>query len=296
MIRRAPRRHRGPSLSRPPPHPAHVDSAALIHIEHPPAPPLRRFVRCLWLLESPAGAPSPPADRVLPDGCVEAVVHFHDTFERDEPGGGTTRNTCALVGQIRTSLLLRPLGRVGVLGIRFEPAGAGLLLRQTMRDLAGRSAVLGDVLGATADALAGAVACARTPRARIAAAEAILRPLAASASARRSLAEEASAALAGSFGMRSLSDVCEELGAAGRRLERRFLDEVGIPPKSLARILRFQSAVRLLRAHPALPLAHVAADAGYCDQAHLTRDFTEFAGEPPGRWRAAEHALAAAFV
>jgi AraC-like DNA-binding protein len=71
------------------------------------------------------------------------------------------------------------------------------------------------------------------------------------------------------------------LGIGDRQLRRRFLDAVGYGPKTLERILRFQRFLAL--AADTRDLARLALDAGYADQAHLTRECTRLAGLPPAR-------------
>jgi AraC-like DNA-binding protein len=67
------------------------------------------------------------------------------------------------------------------------------------------------------------------------------------------------------------------LGA--RQLRRRFADAVGYGPKTLQRILRFQRFLAL--AQTSTDLARLALEAGYADQAHLTRECSRLAGLPP---------------
>ena len=71
-----------------------------------------------------------------------------------------------------------------------------------------------------------------------------------------------------------------ELGCSRRYLARRFAAEVGLPPKALARQIRFAHVCARVRQEPAA-WARLAAEAGYCDQAHLSRDFHELAGTTP---------------
>lgn len=70
------------------------------------------------------------------------------------------------------------------------------------------------------------------------------------------------------------------LGIGDRQLRRRFLDAVGYGPKTLERILRFQRFLGLA-SHADADLARLALEAGYADQAHLTRECTRLAGLPP---------------
>jgi AraC-like DNA-binding protein len=75
--------------------------------------------------------------------------------------------------------------------------------------------------------------------------------------------------------------LADEVGWSRRHLVSRFHQQIGLPPKTLARILRFERLLSRLR--PAAP-AHwtrLAAECGYYDQAHLNRDFREFTGITP---------------
>ena len=95
----------------------------------------------------------------------------------------------------------------------------------------------------------------------------------------------------GAIGVRELA---AEVGWSARNLTRRFTTEIGLGPKAAGRVARFDTARRLLADRPKGPnpgLARLAADCGYADQAHLSREFTEMSGQSPLRWLAAEMPL-----
>ena len=73
-----------------------------------------------------------------------------------------------------------------------------------------------------------------------------------------------------------------ETGLSARQLRRRFHAAVGYGPKTLERVLRFRNAVDAIDGGER-DLVRVALDAGYADQAHLTRECTRLAGLPPAR-------------
>jgi AraC-like DNA-binding protein len=83
-----------------------------------------------------------------------------------------------------------------------------------------------------------------------------------------------------------IADLADEVGWSPRHLTSRFRAEVGLRPKEAARVVRFDRVRR--RIAPGVRLADLAADGGYFDQAHLTRDFNEFAGCSPSQWLADE--------
>jgi len=89
-------------------------------------------------------------------------------------------------------------------------------------------------------------------------------------------------------GTMDLSVLAREVGWSSRYLSRRFGVEVGLSPKAAARVVRFDRARRLLQHRAATKegpaLAALATACGYYDQAHLARDFGQFAGCAPSRW------------
>jgi AraC-like DNA-binding protein len=97
------------------------------------------------------------------------------------------------------------------------------------------------------------------------------------------------------WGMIPIGKLAAGAGVGARQLERRFLDEVGVTPKLLARISRFQRVFRAIERRP-IGWTRVAAECGYYDSSHLVRDCREFAGEPPSRALDGAEALTLAFT
>jgi AraC-like DNA-binding protein len=85
-----------------------------------------------------------------------------------------------------------------------------------------------------------------------------------------------------------VGDLATEVGWSRRHLTQRFRDEVGLTPKVMARVLRFDRARHMLQRTDAPSIAEVAATCGYFDQAHLTREWNELAGCSPTVWLAGE--------
>lgn len=73
--------------------------------------------------------------------------------------------------------------------------------------------------------------------------------------------------------------LARELGWSHRRLIARFRDDIGLPPKAVARIVRFERVRRVLDGEPAMGLAQAAATCGFADQAHLAREARDLVGD-----------------
>lgn len=96
------------------------------------------------------------------------------------------------------------------------------------------------------------------------------------ANAAADLAEQGAAA--------TVAELAERIGVGERQLQRICRRRIGLGPKWLLQRRRLQdAAARLGEADPPA-LADLAAELGYADQAHFTRDFTTVIGRPPGRF------------
>jgi AraC-like DNA-binding protein len=78
-----------------------------------------------------------------------------------------------------------------------------------------------------------------------------------------------------------VESVTKEVALSERQLRRRFDRAVGYGPATLLRVQRFQRFLSLARQHPGTTLARLAFDAGYADQAHLTRECARLSGLTP---------------
>jgi AraC-like DNA-binding protein len=79
-----------------------------------------------------------------------------------------------------------------------------------------------------------------------------------------------------------IAQLSECIGCSSRQLQRRFTSAVGYGPKTFQSVLRFQRLLSLAaRATASRSLAQFSVDAGYADQAHMTREVQRFSGSPP---------------
>ena len=246
-----------------------------------PIPQLTRVVDRLWTLEGDALPSGAPAEPVLPDGRPELILHFGDPFERVEADGSSARQATILyAGQVTSPLLLRPTGRIAVLGIRFHPFGAAALFDHPQHELAG--ATLG--LDHISVALRRALERVRDSACLAGAAQLVQQVLLGRCdpAAIDPRVRFAVHAIDRSAGRISIERMARAAGLTRRHLERRFLDSVGVTPKRLARVARFQRALQLLQGNGAVRSgAETAAACGYADQSHFIREFRQFAGCSP---------------
>jgi transcriptional regulator GlxA family with amidase domain len=84
--------------------------------------------------------------------------------------------------------------------------------------------------------------------------------------------------------------LCHQVGWNYKRLERAFLKEVGYTPKTYAKLVRFNKAIRRMKTDPSL--TSVGHACGYYDQAHFIKDFSRFAGTTPRQFRSEENPVA----
>ncbi len=247
--------------------------------EFKPVPALSAYVECFWLLEGYA-APAAAPERLLPDGCVELIVNLGERFrEFDATGRSALQPACLVVGQMTRPVLVAPTGAVELLGIRFAPGGTLPFLPVPPGELTDRITPLADLAKALERELGEALERLDLWRERLACVENILLRRLCAVNMRHSL-QPALAQLVKSGGQISVDRLAADIGLSNRQLERRFIREVGLGPKLLSRILRFQQVFRAVEAASA-DWADLAVACGYYDQAHLIRDFRQFAGQTP---------------
>jgi AraC-like DNA-binding protein len=235
--------------------------------ELPPSPDLAAFVACGWVRvvrPVPGALPLP----VVPDGCADIITRDHAAPVLVGPD--TRARWPALTnGAVITGLRLRPGALRALVGF-----GAAEVL-----DI---SVPLADVSPA-ARGLHAQLLDTTTLQARLALLEQWVRERL-RGTARDCAVIQACRTLAAQPGL-DVANVATALGWHVRTLHREFVVACGYGPKMMQRILRVQQATRAAhRALQPLRLSEVAAQAGFADQAHMTREFRAITGTTPSHY------------
>jgi AraC-like DNA-binding protein len=222
--------------------------------------------------------------RELPHGGVVLVINFGAAWRVADPrrAGQPQSYGSFVAGVDDFASLVDCNGRAFCLQVNFTPIGARRFFGLPMHELSRRVVPLGEVIGADADRLADRLFQAPDWAGRFDIVErAILARLA------RAPLEDGGIAWAWTRithrgGLCSIAGLARELHCSRKHLVARFHDQIGLPPKSVAGIVRFNRALRLIGAAPHPDLASIAAQAGYFDQPHFNRDFLALSGITPG--------------
>jgi AraC-like DNA-binding protein len=244
----------------------HAATPGSSYREYRPAPALARHLLCFWSQVIGDGRLAHP-QRVLPDGCID-IVWIGEAAPM--VAGPATRTVIAE---------LPP--RSVVIGGRFHPGAAPCLLGLPASELLNQEIPLRQIWGPAADEPSARIGAAANVAAKLAIAE---RELAARGIAARPGDPLVAAAVRwlARHPAGRVERLSELLDIGSRQLRRRLRASVGYGPKTLQRVLRLQWLLALAGRDPERPaLAALAAEAGYADQAHMTRELGELAGRAP---------------
>ena len=239
---------------------------------------LRGYVRSYTGYLEPGETPL--ARREIPTGDVSLVISFGPSLTITDPRSRSAVPHSSFVAGVHDGhALTQTPGPQHGIEARLTPIGAYRLLGVPMNRLANRSVAFEELVGTEAGFLAERLSALSGWHERFSALdfefERLMRdgplPSPSTVWAWRRLAETA--------GRVPVGALAGELGCSRKHLAERFRIEIGVAPKTLARVLRFDRAVRLLRGGRAF--GQTPLECGYYDQAHLNREVRDLAGTTP---------------
>jgi AraC-like DNA-binding protein len=244
-----------------------------------PGPPLASHVAYMWALRD---VPVHSHERIVPSGTLELVVNLHEDALRiyDPSAQAWRRYSGAVVsGAYRRFFVIDTRDHASIIGVHFAPGGALPYLDVPPGELADRHIDLEMLWGRSAVVLRERLCAAATAADRFAVLEDALL-------SRMQRSRPGHPAVPVALGRLAQPAVTVSEVAAGVQLSRRrfvevFTAEVGMTPKRLSRVLRFQRATALARRARTPDWGELAAACGYFDQSHLVHDVTEFTGTSP---------------
>ena len=232
----------------------------------PPAGPLADAVECIWVCRRPDAGGS---ETVLPSGRAQLV------FGLDEE-----HSVATFVGPARHARSVDAGAQRFAVGVVFRPGGLRSVTGYAASDFVDTTVAVDEVLSVDPSEIADRLRSASTSARRgQVMSKLTMRQLTLIDRPPSPEVRKAAKMLGCGHGV---AGTAAAVGELPRRLRSTFRDEVGMTPKTLARLQRFNGALRAVRSPSARDLAELAVAYGYADQSHMTRDFGEFAGITPG--------------
>jgi AraC-like DNA-binding protein len=246
-----------------------------------PPPDLARYVNSYWEVD---GALAHVREKVLPTADVVLIFNLGDVqhlVDRDDPSNETAFHNAFVSGLHERFLITASHHRSWLCGMRLSPFGAYKLFRTPLTGVANRVLHLEDLRGSASLRFADTLRNASSPIARFAMFDEFLRERIAATPEAAPEVMWAWDRLIASNGAARILDIADDIGWSRKHLRMRFLEQIGLAPKTVGRIMRFQTAIQTIGAANKVNWATLAADCGYADQAHFNRDFRDFAGAAP---------------
>lgn len=246
-----------------------------------------RFVELIWFAR---GRISGVSERIAPTGSTVAAVVLGDPIRLTPGGGGPSITTDQgfLIGPHDRPVVNEPQGETYCVGIVTHPVGCRPTFGLAPAPLRG---CVVDLMAAwpRAISLRSALSSCRSAAEALDVVEATIRtpePFS------HSVVERCEAAVAALSAdpTRPVADIAAMLGVSHGHLDRQFTEQVGLSPRTLARILRMRRLLEHIDVYESVAWADLAAELGWFDQSHLIRDFQRHTGVTPAEYAAAQRA------
>lgn len=240
--------------------------------EYAPCKNLVPHVACYWTLDFHADGRN-QLHRIIPDGCVDIIINRQSPF---------CWKAAFVEGLMAQFEILNLSQTQSLFGIRFYSESAQSFLKSPVSAFVGQHAFLEDIWGTeglfmveeilTADAVPEIIEIVERNLSQV---------LSFNHTPSNSLLLTSMQYMYACKGIISTSDLAEKLSFSERHLRRIFERELGLSPKEMLSIVRFQSMLQELYSGAYSSFTDIAMKYGYYDQSHFIKNFKRYYGILP---------------
>ena len=252
-----------------------MESNKCERIEYKPDKALIKYIDAYWTTSTDSfHTPGPKI--IYPDGCSELVVNLGKNTLYLNGMGAIKPGVIYLGGTQRGPITFTSMPASRFYGIRFKPGGFGIFFRMPLYEATGQFIELG------LKELTFLLNC-ENPQVTSAMANAFfLQRLSLKSDRVLAITED----LYSANGAITIDDLAKRHSIGFRSLERLFKNNVGLAPKELSKIIRFQSVLKRLKDNNFDDnFLRLAFEMGYYDQSHFTNEIKAFTGQTPSQLR-----------
>ena len=243
---------------------------------------LESFVSCYWTLEVPMQTKQ-QKQRIVPDGCIEMAFILGDDIKRYTSENEFILQPRAIVlGQTIEPFFIEPTGYVKTFAVRFYPYGFANFVSEPISNLANKETPINQIFGEkNAKDFEQKIINAENTEQRISITEKFLLDKLNDEKTIDRIVKNTVDSLLSTNGSASINSILKDDLSKRRQLERNFKKQIGVSPKQLGKVIRLQTALKMLLDPKPENLTNIAYKSEYFDQAHFIKDFREFTGINP---------------
>jgi AraC-like DNA-binding protein len=252
-----------------------------------PEKQLSPYVAFIWVFESSLGVPLADSRIIVPDGRAKIILPYKNAL----CAAGNHRLLNAkeqqlfLVGIQRNPTTIGSTAtETGTIGIELTPKGLYHLFHLSMNEITDRMVSFEEVFGTQGARLQTMIGDLEGPKAKIALLQTALTRLLQQNEKDYSLLDHALDLIAQTHGMMMIQELEAHIGYTRRSLDLLFQKHVGVSPKSLARIIRFQTVYQSWTQQTSPTFLSNHWPAYYYDQSHFIKEFKRFTGFTPQQY------------
>ncbi|GIP32055.1 helix-turn-helix domain-containing protein [Paenibacillus sp. J2TS4] len=253
----------------------------MLHRTYIPKMPLSLFVDYFWYMED--YNPSHSKELALPDGSVDVIIDLGEDKIRlfDSNYRELVFGHSILCGPHSEYFVIDTACESRVIGIHFKQGGIHPFLKEPLVELHNKHFPLDILWGSKVSEIRDELLASPGPDEMFQVLERSLLSL-----ARKDLKwDPAVQFVLNHLHGCQIAEIIEQTGISHRRFNQIFKAEVGMTPKRLNRLYRFQEVLRLVHSGENISWVNIAQACGYFDQAHFIKDFSSFSGINPSEYR-----------
>ncbi len=262
----------------------------LQHIE--PHQLLKGYIEKLWVFESNGRAPDGDLKLIVPNGCIKLVIPFRNGLSGkiNEWHHLSKENSITLIGMtdVPSIVDVETNSPSGTIGVQFSPLGAYRFLHISQSEIKNKIHPLTDILGNIAKILEEHISNEESIKGKIFLLQQFLLKQLMQQNG-DNIFDFCIKRIAQTKGKISIKGLEKETGYSSRWLNMKFNEKVGISPKNLSSIIRFQQFYQALTKSKESNFFKNEFYDYYYDQSHFIKDFKRFTGFPPTKFSLTEN-------
>jgi AraC-like DNA-binding protein len=258
-----------------------------------PHPLLKGYIEKMWVFESSRRVPNDDMKLVVPNGLIKLVVPFRNGLSGKMEDGWfhlSKEHSITLIGiaDIPAKVESEKDCRAGTIGVEFSPQGAYRFFNLRQSEIKNKIHPLTDILGNIAKQLEEEIANTESVKSKVFLLQQFLIKLFSQNEA-DNIFDYCVQKINLTKGKITVNELEKETGYSSRWLHMKFIDKVGISPKNLSSIIRFQQYYHALARNSEMMFMEKEFYNYYYDQSHFIKEFKRFTGLSPVRFENANN-------